>query len=714
MSSQNTTYGIHPFFKAKVQEESAPKSSIPDPLVSVSDRVSTAEATVLGFAAENSLPFTMVPKIVELSKQLSKDRAALDALSVDRTSASYKTNYGVAKTFMEELVEDLQSTHFSLNIDEATSQTNKRVVSVLVCYFNPRLEEIVVRHLASFSVIKVNSETLYDEIVDLFEKFKIPWENLLSILMDSCNVMRGSKSGLETRIRQNKAPHLLDADGDSCHHAHNSAKEFCAHFDNYLEQMATDLFTDFKWSADLCENLQWICQALDIKYTKPERYVSHRWLSIYDVTCDIIRMWDALLLFYYSFLPTSEKDTYKNVVDEIYQQYEIDNATRNGIKKLQKIMAVKNMTTDGKNRKKRIYQKLFFFREKTRIMMKIYGSVLPMLKKYVMLFQTSQPLIHKLNDKQQELLLDFLSCFIRPEVLKDITSASLVTLNLDDTSNHLPDKNVHLVSSITKGLPSDLANRLIGQLKEAYIKCGKKLQTKMPVNNRLLKCISAIDPMSIGHTITLQHLMRLPELVNNVFVDEDQITQYENEVRKIQRQAQLIPKEEIRADTFWANLRKGGDYPNLSKMALALLSCFHGPEVESSFSVMGTVLDKTKGQMYVSTFSSVQTIKYHLKSEKKTACSYFKRKDHLHDPVNLRLCKNMKHAYKEYQQEKDREKEAMEKRRKHVGISRPSACAPTSKIQSKKKLLEAATKLKEKHNKKVLKRLVDKKSKRGK
>lgn len=32
--------------------------------------------------------------------------------------------------------------------------------------------------------------------------------------MDSCNVMRGSKTGLETRIRREKAPHLLDIDGD--------------------------------------------------------------------------------------------------------------------------------------------------------------------------------------------------------------------------------------------------------------------------------------------------------------------------------------------------------------------------------------------------------------------------------------------------------------------------------------------------------------------
>ena len=34
-------------------------------------------------------------------------------------------------------------------------------------------------------------------------------------------------------------------------------------------------------------------------------------------------------------------------------------------------------------------------------------------------------------------------------------------------------------------------------------------------------------------------------------------------------------------------------YPLLSKMSLALLTIFHGPRVESSFSVMGDVMDKS-------------------------------------------------------------------------------------------------------------------------
>ena len=50
-------------------------------------------------------------------------------------------------------------------------------------------------------------------------------------------------------------------------------------------------------------------------------------------------------------------------------------------------------------------------------------------------------------------------------------------------------------------------------------------------------------------------------------------------------------------------------------MSLALLTIFHGPKVESSFSVMGDVMDKKSGRMNVSTCSAIQTVKYNLNAK---------------------------------------------------------------------------------------------------
>ena len=45
---------------------------------------------LFGFAAENSLSYSVVPKVIELSMELARDPDALDKLSMDRTTASYK------------------------------------------------------------------------------------------------------------------------------------------------------------------------------------------------------------------------------------------------------------------------------------------------------------------------------------------------------------------------------------------------------------------------------------------------------------------------------------------------------------------------------------------------------------------------------------------------------------------------------------------------
>ncbi|KAK5932035.1 hypothetical protein CgunFtcFv8_003771 [Champsocephalus gunnari] len=92
-------------------------------------------------------------------------------------------------------------------------------------------------------------------LCEFFEKNNIPWNNLVSMLMDSCAVMRGSKTGLEIRMHQ-YCPNLLDVDGDSCHHIHSTAKKFSEPFDSYLEKLFSDLQVDHQWSPDQVNKMQ--------------------------------------------------------------------------------------------------------------------------------------------------------------------------------------------------------------------------------------------------------------------------------------------------------------------------------------------------------------------------------------------------------------------------------------------------------------------------
>ena len=85
--------------------------------------------------------------------------------------------------------------HTRLNIDEANSENRHRVLGILCSYYLTEQEKVVIHHLDSVSVISVNSESLFDNFVEVFERHEISWKYLTSIMMDSCSVMRGVLKG---------------------------------------------------------------------------------------------------------------------------------------------------------------------------------------------------------------------------------------------------------------------------------------------------------------------------------------------------------------------------------------------------------------------------------------------------------------------------------------------------------------------------------------
>ena len=82
-------------------------------------------------------------------------------------------------------------------------------------------------HMTSLELDRVTSKTVFNEIVDIVERHGLPWGKLISILMGFCSV-RYSRSGVQQRIRRNKAAHLLDIDGDLIHHIQKTAPRFNA------------------------------------------------------------------------------------------------------------------------------------------------------------------------------------------------------------------------------------------------------------------------------------------------------------------------------------------------------------------------------------------------------------------------------------------------------------------------------------------------------
>ena len=229
---------------------------------SFKERVSQQEAMICAFLAQHTLRLDLAPHLVKLAQALSSDHKALQTLSMERFSATYKLKHGLHEVTRKRIINKMRTTPFSINLDEATSKSNKkRVLNILVCYFDADIGESVTHLYASLKMTTVNASTVHAAVTGKLAEDGIALENLISSLSDSAAYMRGSQRGYETKLRED-APHLLEIDGDICHHILNITRHFSSQLDphNTLTSLLDDMHTDFVSSPDIKEHFFNICK----------------------------------------------------------------------------------------------------------------------------------------------------------------------------------------------------------------------------------------------------------------------------------------------------------------------------------------------------------------------------------------------------------------------------------------------------------------------
>ncbi|XP_076354683.1 uncharacterized protein LOC143249156 [Tachypleus tridentatus] len=534
-------------------------------------------------------------------------------------------------------------------------------------------------------------------------------------MMDSCNVMRGTKSGVEAWIRKEKNINLLDVDGDSCHPIYNAAKVFANPFQKWLEGLSTDLFEYHRWARDQLMNLKEVCEFLGIPFTTPPRFVSHRWLSAYDATVTTARIMEAYTVLYFAFLSKSEQPVYKEVIEEIYKKlYQVSTKGQARITAIHAELKKKSMTEQGKARKVRIVEKILFHREKTDLLTSVYLGVLPILKEYVMVFQGKKTMCHKLHDMQMKTFTAFLACFVKAEHLQNLTPLKLQKLDLNETDKLLK-KTTMFVGDVAKQIvvkkgKDSTVLKFLEDVQTAYTTCGSYLQKKLPLNSRTLQALCAIDPVVKGHSVTGEHLTDLADFFKQLLPENHSVSQ---EILRYNVDSDLKCQSDTDVVGWWTTEYMMDTYPALSKVVSGALSVFHGPMVESSFNVMGDVIDAKSSKTAIETYTAYQTIKYSLRSKETTAIEMFKRKDVHFDPVDKRMCKDIRSAASKYTSKlRENQKKRAERLEAYGSVKSGPATLAKEKVQKAAEAQRAAhSEERKKARKGALETLVSKKSK---
>ena len=345
----------------------------------------------------------------------------------------------------------------------------------------------------------------------------------------------------------------------------------------------------------------------------------------------------------------------------------------------------KTATDKGKERKRRIISSLLHQPNYYTLVTSFYQTVLPLFKSYVMLFQGSKPLIHKVYLKQVAVVRKFFSFFVRPDILEKCKKGKdLLSLDLDK-KNLLPRKLMYVGFKAKKlieklGTDHAVVVRFLDKVEESYLQCGLYIQKKLPLENDVLKSLGMLDPMIVSSSCqkVLRYLLKLPSLVTTVLSEEEE-EKYDEEVRAIcvdnDLPGAIVDGNEVECLVWWKSVSP--KYPIMFKMVQSVLSIFHGPAVESTFSVMGDVIDSHSGRMNMETYSAVQDVKYGLKarlpSVSNKSVKVFARKERLHTPVDTKLSTNMRNAYNKYDTCLKEKKKEDEERRKRYGVVNPKS-----------------------------------------
>ena len=135
--------------------------------------------------------------------------------------------------------------------------------------------------LKSVELLKMTADSVTEAILETIDSFRLSREKLLTVLMDSCAIMHGSKSGVFQRLR-GACPNLLDVNSDACRHANNMAKMFTKQLQGNIESLFYDIHSHFKYCVGQKEKYRQLCLILNLPMILPKGHCTTRWLSTYD------------------------------------------------------------------------------------------------------------------------------------------------------------------------------------------------------------------------------------------------------------------------------------------------------------------------------------------------------------------------------------------------------------------------------------------------
>ena len=246
-----------------------------------SDQAIEAEVRRPTFVVKHNISFLASDHATKLFSKIFPDSAIAKKFSCSRTKTTAIVKKALAPHFTQRVIESMSSGPFSLMMDESNDRRDKSCI-ILVRLLDPQIGEVRTRFL-DMPVVKIGTATnLFQALKESLTKNGLSFDNTVSFMSDTTNVMKGVRSGVQKLIKD-EIPTLHDV-GCICHLADLTVKAGLKALPVNIDQLFIDIFYYFHHSSK--RKQQFVNLWYSLFTTEPEVILKDcptRWLSLLSV-----------------------------------------------------------------------------------------------------------------------------------------------------------------------------------------------------------------------------------------------------------------------------------------------------------------------------------------------------------------------------------------------------------------------------------------------
>lgn len=473
---------------------------------------------------------------------------------------------------LEELIEDVADSYFSIIMDGSTTVDTKKVMCFMIRYFSQKRRRV---HTNFYRLVELESGTAASTttaFTNQLEKDNLKLENLLGIGIDGENKMAGAHNSVSSELTK-KIPHLVTV---KClpHSLHLCAEHACDVLPRHLDFLIKEAHSWFSNSTDRNVHFSQLYETIVGKKPKKIPKLSGtRWLVRLDSIDVVLEEWDELRLHF---------DVYR-----------------------------KKLRGEAGFKSQQLYE--MFSSEENKLYLTFLKHALKNVIGLNKLFQSDSVEPLKLLNDLNDLFFSTLQKIVVPQQLERVAERDLCEFPFKNFL--MPVECVqfgYYFNELSSKCNAPILTDIKQRCRDFYIKLAEEFQKRVPNNVAILQKISLFTPENASRQFKAD-ITDIASFFSKVCED----------VEETNNRWMVLHRLEIKENSsndYWSQVMEKtdaagiGKFRNIAKLAVSLLSLpFSNASVERAFSIVNILKDKLRNRLNIETVDALMRIRFLIK-----------------------------------------------------------------------------------------------------